>query len=390
MYEPLHSKSAVAALSDWIVQFDRDTDGLTADGLILKTPDGGDAFFESSLRIPPRLQTWLTDLRLLRGIPLAYLVPDARLLPVESIRGFHIDPTWCDRVIDGALSAANIGTVDVTFTLFILSRLRQEIDDMINEMAEKQAPATNWRAADDPMSGLMIRSELVRRWPQLVVRAYRAGSTREPVAVLRKEAVGRDLMIIVFAGVPDRVELREPFFGRRFGVEAGNKVNRRQRNGEYTLDQNGNPATLRVGFKAGGETERILDIAGLANTLEKRILIAREEQRTIGPIGGRGPASIDRTGRALQTLNMEVGSSLVALTLEQLPYVQVLKSGVPESKGRINCITRKIVPIEPTPITPLGGGPRFRPTNQRGAEQIGRTGRTGPRATTGRQFHRPR
>ena len=58
-------------------------------------------------RIVPRdLRQWLARLRLLEGVPFAYLVADSELLPPESIRFFYLDRNWTDALVQGALSVA--------------------------------------------------------------------------------------------------------------------------------------------------------------------------------------------------------------------------------------------------------------------------------------------
>ena len=52
------------------------------------------------------MSAWLAGLQTLAGVPFAYLVPDARMLPPESIRFFAVDPNWTTALTDGALSLA--------------------------------------------------------------------------------------------------------------------------------------------------------------------------------------------------------------------------------------------------------------------------------------------
>ena len=66
----------------------------------------------SPIRIRTTASTWCPAscavssavLRLLHGVPFSYLVPDAELLPVESIRFFYLDRAWTDALVQGALS----------------------------------------------------------------------------------------------------------------------------------------------------------------------------------------------------------------------------------------------------------------------------------------------
>jgi hypothetical protein len=54
--------------------------------------------------LPEDLSKWLGRLRLLKGVPFNYLVPDERMLPPESIRFFYLDMNWVDSLLDGAFS----------------------------------------------------------------------------------------------------------------------------------------------------------------------------------------------------------------------------------------------------------------------------------------------
>ena len=62
--------------------------------------------------MPGELRRFLARLRLLHGVPFSYLVPDADLLPIESIRFFYIDRAWTDALVQGALSVGTISTAD--------------------------------------------------------------------------------------------------------------------------------------------------------------------------------------------------------------------------------------------------------------------------------------
>ena len=125
------------------------------DGLEFASPDDLSKWKIEGVGMPERLAAFLLDIRLLRRIPLSYLVPDPDLLPPESIRFFHVNQTWVDRVIDGVFSNTNIGTVDFHYNLTTLQLIRASIDP-----------------APGGMTGLLIRSELTRRWPKMVVKAF--------------------------------------------------------------------------------------------------------------------------------------------------------------------------------------------------------------------------
>ena len=62
--------------------------------------------------MPDSLTKWLGKLALLTGVPFNYLVPDERMLPLESIRFFYLDPNWVAALSDGAFSIGRNLTAD--------------------------------------------------------------------------------------------------------------------------------------------------------------------------------------------------------------------------------------------------------------------------------------
>lgn len=292
-YEPNTKGTGV----DWVhAQLDAATTNDSIDGLQVLysvTPDD-----DLNVKIPERLTEFLLGLRLLRGLPLPYLVPDIALLPPESIRFFHVDRGWIDRVIDGVLSLANPGNLDLAFDPMMLKLIRDQLDDDMAAIVE-QSETTAWDRQDGPVTGMLTRSELARRWPDMIVEAY-AGldGNSSKIALLRSEPLSRDLYIALFAGQPARVEIREPFAGVRFGVEGtakpwGYRVDRRDFAGEVDSDDD-------VVVPPRDESARVIDVAGFAENIST------------------------------------VASRMVALHLEQRPYVQVFvddAADVPESRG---------------------------------------------------------
>ena len=82
MYDSLTKTSGIEAVSQYLANFQVETG---PDGLSLVTGDGGS--YGADVEMPERLREFLIDLRLLRHLPLAYLVPDAALLPPREHRG---------------------------------------------------------------------------------------------------------------------------------------------------------------------------------------------------------------------------------------------------------------------------------------------------------------
>ncbi|MFD8546846.1 hypothetical protein [Streptomyces sp. NPDC059649] len=153
------------------------------------------------------LPQWLDQLTLLRGVPFPYLVPDARMLPPESLRLFRIDPAW--------LAALTAGAHDVGVHTSLDHRLAPAL---------RQAAAGRTAVAP-PAAGLLIRSALVPAWPQIRVNAHRNGVA---LAELRRDHPDHDVLLCLFDGVPDELVLREPSQGIRFGIDSGDLINLRQ------------------------------------------------------------------------------------------------------------------------------------------------------------------
>ncbi|MFF7415734.1 hypothetical protein [Streptomyces lydicus] len=146
------------------------------------------------------LAEWVDRLALLHGVPFAYLVPDVRMLPPESLRMFRVDRAWIGALIAGAQSVG----------------LHTELD---RELAPDLCAAVTARSATAwPAAGLLIRSALVSAWPELRVRALRGNAH---VAELRRDHPDPDVLLCLFDQVPDQLILGEPTEGIHFGIDSG-------------------------------------------------------------------------------------------------------------------------------------------------------------------------
>ncbi|MFD8996274.1 hypothetical protein [Streptomyces abikoensis] len=196
---------------------------------------------------------WLAKLRTLSGVPFDCLVPDQRMLPPESLRLFHVDRGWLDALLDGARSLDRHPGADATTDA--------ELDDLL----DGQGPV--------PAAGLLLRSALVPGWPTLRVEA-RAASGTTPVEVIRREALGADVLLMLFDRVPDRLTISEPHQGLHFGVDhEGNVALRSLTPGEVgrplgrSVPVGADPA-LTVTTPVGA---RVLDVGRLAARLAEDV-----------------------------------------------------------------------------------------------------------------------
>jgi hypothetical protein len=266
--------------------------------------------------VPEPLIEWLTDLVLLRPVPLHYLVPDPAALPAESLRFVTLDPALVGQLVDGALSAAALGGGDLElgrrYRAGVCRRIACELDMRAQFELEPDwkvpgiidraaAYAALWDKAhperdDQPpwlgtIAGLLIRSELVRRYPTMIVRAAAGGT---PLGCVRRDRLAPSVMLVLFHGSrpPDRIELQEPDSGVRFGAEpnaSGLEVDYRRPDG--TQD-----GVVAVPTRAGAGAS-LLDLGGL-----RALITARQGS----------PAD----------------STAIARNLQQTPFVQILGHGL--------------------------------------------------------------
>jgi hypothetical protein len=179
--------------------------------------------------VPGELRRFLARLRLLYGVPFSYLVPDADLLPKESIRFFYVDRAWTDALVQGALSVGTVSTADRAQLEAVHQAIRDDVDDaeaQVRQPLEEDLLA----GSGDTITGFLLRSRAVSGWPNLHVRAYRrdlleddelttkAESDPDRMKVLRLERLAPAVLLVLIDGVPEVVHIEEPRQGIQFGV----------------------------------------------------------------------------------------------------------------------------------------------------------------------------
>jgi hypothetical protein len=186
-----------------------------------------EALAKSAARMPASLANWLARLRLLYGVPFNYLVPDSRLLPMESARFFYIDRNFTDRLVDGALSVGKTTTREFAQAQATHGTLRAVVDEeerVLRPQLRKDGSVKRIIAAQTAdLTGLLLRSRAVSGWPGMEIKAYRGTTEGEPggtpLKLLRMDRLAPDVMLCIFEGVPTRVDVEEPREGIQFGVD---------------------------------------------------------------------------------------------------------------------------------------------------------------------------
>jgi hypothetical protein len=184
--------------------------------------------------LPPYLESFLAHLRLLVGVPFDYLVPDARLLPTESVRFFFIDRSWTDRLVDGVISVGELGSREQAHHHAHGPDVQSTLDGMERYVRDLQRGWLTYEQASDAalagggvITGFLMRSSAVSGWPHMDVRAFdrelelypdEQEMTAASLQTLRLERLSPAVLIALFDGVPRLVWCEEPHHGVQFGV----------------------------------------------------------------------------------------------------------------------------------------------------------------------------
>jgi hypothetical protein len=172
-----------------------------------------------------RIVDWLAELALLHGVPLANLVPDARMLPPESIRFFVIDRDWIASLLDGALSIGLASSRDTLLHQLSRDRIHRAVDGALAGVRARVAGLDPGAlGAEDltagQLTGLLLRSVAVRDWPGLEVKgSWQGPAGTTAMRPLRFDRLGPDLLLVLFPELPTQVKLTEPREGLVCGLE---------------------------------------------------------------------------------------------------------------------------------------------------------------------------
>ena len=225
-------------------------------------PDDGDHV------VPGELRRFLARLRLLHGVPFSYLVPDADLLPIESIRFFYLDRGWTDALVQGVLSIGTITTADRAQLEAVYPTLRDEVDEA-ERTVRRPRGEERLEGAGGTITGFLMRSRVVSGWPNLHVRAYSrdviaddalttaAESDPNRMKVLRLERLAPAVLLVLFDGVPAVVHVEEPRQGIQFGVRLDPEAPPAQRRAKVKVRDNatGDPVPPTDDFTAANSVD---------------------------------------------------------------------------------------------------------------------------------------
>ncbi len=167
--------------------------------------------------LPDTLKNWLAQLTLLYGVPVEYMVPDIRLLPIESIRFFYLDRNWLDRMVDGALSVGVLSSADTIFNLSFFKQIYDEVDkaQLTLRSTLREAPPAVSGEVGGPITGFVFRSQVVADFPGIEISPTQGGNA---LPIIRMDTLSSNTLLCLVSGVPDKVEFIQPGEGLQFGL----------------------------------------------------------------------------------------------------------------------------------------------------------------------------
>jgi hypothetical protein len=227
----------------------------------------------------------LARLTLLYDLPFERIVPDPRMLPAESIRFFYLDQAWVDCMIDGALSIGSHGSKDRFHTENTRTIFRDVVGKLVLQYRQSQTgvqkPANGSTPANGSICGFLLRSEVLRQFPGLQIKAYlklidnsNAPDANYLLQPLRFDRLSPTVLICIYPVEPVWIEFDEPHENVCFGL-VGNDLHLRNTGSDMSHDPNDHKSTIAVDqnfFRKVAEAEpspgRILKIELLAKSIE--------------------------------------------------------------------------------------------------------------------------
>lgn len=181
---------------------------------------------------PQEIAEWFAQLKLLKGVPLSYLVGDEKQLPPESIRFFYLDENWTCQMTGGALSIgagsrkANMVNAFYSADFDVMGKesICHPRERHIHQK-QKQFYYSRVRQRTEEtgeITGFIMRSQLVKLWKGLESTA--TDKQGNPLIILRMEQLSEEIMLCLYQGEIAKLRVKEPKEGLRFGTHENDRT----------------------------------------------------------------------------------------------------------------------------------------------------------------------
>lgn len=196
--------------------------------------------------IPGQVGDWLKRLARLEGVPFSYLVPEERMLPRESIRIFWLDGFWVECLLDGAFSIGRATETDRT------------------RDAGYRAKGYS-KSSYGPVTGVILRSEVVSGWPGLQVDGY--GRDKKLLGALPAQRLSPSVLACFFEGEIAEVRIHQKVETLHFGVDVDETAKRLAKK----LRGPASGLTVTSEWKNKDTKDRIIDIGSLTSEISQKL-----------------------------------------------------------------------------------------------------------------------
>lgn len=246
------------------------------------------------------ISEWLAQLMLLYPVPFDNIVSNAAMLPDESIRFFYVDQNWLQAAVDGALSIGLDSSRQTFFSQVTSGLIFSSAMQALAVTRDKllKIPVTPDPAPPTTMSGFLLRSAIVKGWPNLVVKA--SATSDAPLNILRMDHLSDNVLLCILDGVPQTIDFSEPHESLGFGVSG---------NGEIAIRDVADAANL-------GKELKYLQIRDLVNSPPNQMCM-RSNANDVLNINPSDPKGLIATLTQNVTLpqGADLGSSIFAIQM---------------------------------------------------------------------------
>ncbi|AIK95694.1 hypothetical protein [Candidatus Odyssella acanthamoebae] len=222
---------------------------------------------------------WFSRLRLLYGVPFNYLCADESLLPKESIRFFSIDNNWITALIDGAYSLGSVTEGDFAHDQVYGNVISKHLN-LPTPKGQPETILTSGGVNHQVLTGFLLRSIAVSGWPKLHIEGFNGSQSNPPLLMLRKSKISPDILLCIFEGEVDTLQISTPSEGIHFGFD-DQSAEQSSNNDPYILtlktmdlnnpEQNGEKteASITIGSTYYRDpTTRVVSMSALANAIQ--------------------------------------------------------------------------------------------------------------------------
>ncbi len=170
--------------------------------------------------LPEIVTLWLSKLKLLYGVPYAYLVPNEQMAPLESLRFFYLDLNWINHLVDGAFSIGRTTNKQQSLDLGLMANVHDETPPTRFKLRRQRKSQVFANNATKRFTGFLLRSQVVPGWPNLQVNGYAIpDDIHSEIKKLRMDRISDDCIICIFDGEVKQVAIHEPPEQLHCGIE---------------------------------------------------------------------------------------------------------------------------------------------------------------------------